>query len=90
MEEREITSPIEIAETFNNYFSNVGDNLAEEIEEHDSGFYLKQTEKSFLLQYPSVGTVFQLLSRIGENKSVGLDNIPNKLLKIAADVIRLL
>ena len=29
--EREITSPIEITETFNNYFSNVGDNLAAEI-----------------------------------------------------------
>ena len=43
-EEREITSPIEIAETFNKYFSNVGDNLAEEIAspEHDPSFYLKQ------------------------------------------------
>ena len=58
--EREITSPIEIDETFNNYFSSVGDNLAAEIAspEHDPSFYLKPTAKSFSLQTPTVDTVF--------------------------------
>ena len=36
---------------------------------------------------PTVDTVHKLLRKIDEKKSVGLDNIPNKLLKIAADVV---
>ena len=35
---------------------------------------------------PTVDTVYRLLRKIDE-KSVGLDSIPNKLLKIAADVV---
>jgi hypothetical protein len=49
--------------------------------------YLKPTDKSFSLQAPQVDTVYQLLSGIDESKSEGLDNIPNKLLKIATTVI---
>ena len=36
---------------------------------------------------PTVDTVHKLLRKIDEKKSAGLDNIPNKLLKIAADVV---
>ena len=36
---------------------------------------------------PTVETVYNLLTKIDEKKSVGLDNIPNRLLKIAADVV---
>ena len=36
---------------------------------------------------PTVETVYKLFTKIDEKKSVGLDNIPNKLLKIAADVV---
>jgi hypothetical protein len=38
-------------------------------------------------QAPQVDTVYQQLSGIDERKSEGFDNIPNKLLKIAATVI---
>jgi hypothetical protein len=84
-----ISTPGEIAETFNSYFSNIGEKLASEIppSEHEPSFYLKPTDKSFSLQAPHVDTVYQLLSGIDEKKSEGLDNIPNKLLKIAATVI---
>jgi hypothetical protein len=86
---QEISTPGEIAETFNSYFSNIGEKLASEIppSEHEPSFYLKPTDKSFSLQAPQVDTVCQLLSGIDEKKSEGLDNIPNKLLKIAATVI---
>ena len=36
---------------------------------------------------PTVETVYKLLTKIDEKKSVGLDNIPHKLIKIAADVV---
>jgi hypothetical protein len=39
------------------------------------------------LQTPTVDTVHRFLSTIDEKKYVGLDKIPNKLLKLAADVI---
>ena len=39
------------------------------------------------MQTPTVDTVHRFLSTIDEKKYVGLDKIPNKLLKLAADVI---
>ena len=87
-EEREITAPEEIAETFNSYFSGIGEKLASDIPApvRDPVFYLKPTDKSFSLKTPSVNTVYQLLTTLDDKKSAGLDNIPNKFLKIAASV----
>ena len=88
-EEREITAPEEIAETFNSYFSGIGEKRYSDIPApvRDPVFYLKPTDKSFSLKTPSVNTVYQLLTTLDDKKSAGLDNIPNKFLKIAASVI---
>ena len=87
--EQVITSPIEIAEAFNNYFSTVGSNLASDIPltKYGPEYYLEPTHSIFSLKPPTVDTVHKLLRKIDEKKSVGLDNILNKLLKIAADVV---
>ena len=55
----------------------------------DPVFYLKPTDKSFSLKTPSVNTVSLSTADyiIDDKKSAGLDNIPNKFLKIAASVI---
>ena len=85
-----VNSPNQMAETFNTYFSNVGSNLSDEIPSSvDSNLedYLDPTDGTFSLQFPSVNTVTRLLKTIDEKKSAGLDNIPNKLLKIAAEVV---
>ena len=86
--EQVITSPTKIAEAFNNYFSTVGSNLASDIPltEYRPEYYLEPTHSIFSLKPPTVDTVYKLLRKIDE-KSVGLDSIPNKLLKIAADVV---
>ena len=85
-----LNSSNQMAEAFDTYFSNVGSNLADEIP-RNSDFkpedYLRPTDKTFSLQLPSVENVKRLLKNIDEKKSVGLDKIPNKLLKIAADVV---
>ena len=87
--DQKITASAEIAEAFNEYFSTVGNNLASEIPTpvHTPEFYLKPTDKAFSLQIPTVDTVYRQLITLDEKKSAGLDNIPNKILKIAADVI---
>ena len=89
MGEEVITSPMEMAETFNSYFTNVGVNLAAKIPppKFIPESYLTPTDKIFSIQIPTITTVCRLLKPIDENKSVGLDNIPNKLLKMAVDVV---
>ena len=89
MGEEVITSPMEMAETFNSYFTNVGVNLAAKIPppKFTPESYLTPTDKIFSIQIPTITTVCRLFKAIDENKSVGLDNIPNKLLKMAADVV---
>ena len=79
-----------MAETFNTYFSNVGSNLSDEIPssvDSNPENYLDPTDGTFSLQFPSVNALTRLLKTIDEKKSAGLDNIPNKLLKIAAEVV---
>ena len=75
-----LDSSNQMAEAFNTYFSNVGSNLADEIPS-TSDF------KTFSVQLPSIENVKRLLKNIDEKKSVGLDKIPNKVLKRAADVV---
>ncbi len=89
VEEQSITSPTEMSEAFNNYFASVGKNLSDEIpsSENEPEVYLNPTDKRFSLKAPTVDTVCNLLRSIDEKKSVGLDKIPNKLLKIAANVV---
>ena len=82
-----VTSSGEMAEIFNSYFSNIGADLAAEIpaSEHKPETYLVSTNKMFNLEIPTIDTIYRLTRK---NLS-GLDKIPNKLLKIAADVIAL-
>ena len=89
MGEEVITSPTEMAEAFNSYFTNVGVNLAAKIPspKFTPEYYLTPTDKIFSIQITTTTTVCRLLKAIDENKSVGLDNIPNKLLKMAADIV---
>ena len=89
MGEQVVTSSGEMAEIFNSYFSDIAADLAAEIpaSEHKPETYLVPTNKTFTLEIPIIDTVYRLLKTIDEKKSSGLDKIPNKLLKIAADVI---
>ena len=49
--------------------------------------YLTPTETSFSLKAPTLNVVYKLLSKLNERKSAGLDNILNKLLKMAATIV---
>jgi hypothetical protein len=82
-----INTPVNIAEALNNHFSSVGENLASEIPNSaaEPEEYLEPAEHSFCIRPPTVDMVYMLLSIINERKAPGLDNIPNKLIKIAAE-----
>ena len=86
-----ITSPTKMAEAFNSYFSNVGVNLAAKIPSPKfiPESYLKPTNKTYSIQTSTIATVCRLLKSIDEKKSLGLVYIPNKLLKVAADLVAL-
>ena len=89
MKEQESTSSAEMAEAFNNYFLSVGKNLADEmpLPENEPEAYLEPIDKTFSWKSSNINTVYNLLLSIDKTKSVGLDRIPNKLLKIASYVV---
>ena len=83
------SNPLDIAETINDHFTNVAQVLAQNIPVVDVNpeSYLKPTDHSFSLQIPSVDIVSNVLSKIDEKKATGLDMIPSKLLKMAANIV---
>ena len=72
-----------------NNFTNIFQTLAREIStvDIDSLFYVKPSFRVFSLERINVQKVSKLVNGIEEWKSTGLDNIPCKLLKVAADVV---
>ena len=89
VDNRAISSPGEMAEAFNEHFTNIGQVLAQEVPtaEVNPEFYLSHTDKAFHLKTPSLDVVFNLLRNIDEKKATGLDMIPSKLLKMAARIV---
>ena len=66
----------------------VRDSLDSQLDsEYKPEAYFIPADKTFNLEIPTIDTVHRLLKTIDEKKSPGLDKIPNKLLKIGADVI---
>ncbi len=85
-----LSSPDEISEGFNTFFSNIGPNLAEEISTPESHFkdFLDKTNSEFAaFQSVSVSHVCLLLRELSGSKATGLDKISSKIIKIAAPVI---
>lgn len=84
--------PPYITEAFNHHFANIGHNLASELSEIgvDRLSYLKPVENKFLFTNIGVQTVHKLIwmtAKKKKKKTTGLDRIPCKLLKIAADIL---
>ena len=79
-----LNSPQEIAEEFNDHFTNIGPNFASEIPPCDipPKSYLIPSNTAFSLQNTS-----QLLKKLSAKKATVFDNIPCNLLKLAADIV---
>ena len=83
----------EIAEAFNDYFVNIGPNLANECpgqsSTNDASFldFCEWNSEEFSFDKISVQNVALTLKSLKASKATGLDKIPAKILKVAADSI---
>ena len=86
-----ISSASEMAEAFNCHFANIGHNLARDIPFADTDTvpesYLISTNVTFSFKSCSPNEVRKLLEKLDTKKSTGLDNLPSRMLKIAAGVL---
>ena len=85
-----LNDPQEIAEGFNEYFSNIGPDLADKIDMSNCNFqtYVKKTTSEFAAFQPTtVNDIFHLLCGLSSNKATGIDKISCKIIKIAAPAI---
>ncbi|CAB4036522.1 Hypothetical predicted protein, partial [Paramuricea clavata] len=85
----QISQPTELAECFNNYFTNIGPDIAKNIDNGDRNFkdYITTTTSSFNFQTVSESNVYRLRLSLNPRKSTGIDKIPAKIIRIAAPVI---
>ena len=85
-----MTNTKDIAEGFNDYFSNIGPDLASKIDTPNLNFqtYIEKAKSEFSAFQPViVSNVYHLLHGLSSNKATGVDKISSKIIKIAAPAI---
>ncbi|CAB4035913.1 Hypothetical predicted protein, partial [Paramuricea clavata] len=90
MGENILNNPQEIVEGFNEYFSNIGPDLASKLDMPKCNFetYVKKSTSEFAAFQPTtVNDIFNLLCGLSSNKATGIDKISCKIIKIAAPAI---
>ena len=90
LNDKNLTTPKDIAEGFNDYFSNIGPELVTEIESSNINFemYAINAKSEFTAFKPViVSHVYRLLLGLSSNKATGIDKISCKIIKLAAPVI---
>ena len=79
-----------LANTFNNFFVNVGSEVNKSIPNTNvspSSYLNNRVESNFLINKTNIAEVMTIILKLDDNKSPGPDDIPIKLLKIAAHII---
>ena len=86
-----LTNPKDIAEVFNDYFANIGQNLASNQTDNinlNIETDVKKAESEFTAFQPvTISQVYQLLTGLSSNKATGVDKISSKIIKIASPAI---
>ena len=86
-----LTDPEEIANHLNKHFASIGSNLASTIptgrENISPEHFLTVKDSSFCLKNIESSRVLKLLKGLNVAKATGIDNISNRILKIAAPII---
>jgi hypothetical protein len=85
LEDTIVSNPKDIANAFNNYFINIGPQLATNIVQPDniafSDYLITPTDHTFDFQRVTTTEVMKVIDNLKNKTSSGLDNISNKLLK---------
>lgn len=91
VKDNKITDPHDIAETINQFFANVGKNLASKLKPIEEDRFLtylgEPTIPSIYLLPSSPKEVTNLIKSLNSDKATGFDDIPPYFLKVAAHVI---
>ena len=85
-----LTCPEDIAEGFNEYFSNIGPKLSSKIDSSNYNFetYIKSAKSEFAAFQPlTVSQISHLLHGLSGNKATGIDTISCKIIKLAAPAV---
>ena len=84
-----LTDPTEIANSFNNFFSEIGPNLSDKLPNSNYApeSYVKSINDDFHFRTITESEVLKLLSTLKTSKTTGHDKISPKLLKDSADII---
>ena len=86
-----INDPIQIANTMNNYFTNIGPELAKKFQnciENDSMKFMGEgTKQSMYLFKTNPNEVKKLISKLNNKKSSGFDELSAKFLKLCSPYI---
>ena len=80
----QFTNPTEVCNTFNDYFTNIGPNLAEQINTNNGHFtqYLSTpSEKSLFFNPTNVHEILDIVKSLNSSRSSGFDGISVCLLK---------
>ena len=83
-----LTNKLDISETFNNYFSNIGKELSSQIPHSNKGFeeYIEPKNVVFEFKPLSTNDVTTALNKLKVSKSSGPDKMSTKILKDANEV----
>ena len=85
-----VTEPGNIADCFNNFFVEIGPNLASNIQHSGKDFYEyldEPTQKSLFMKPVVADEVLKIISKFDQNKSPGHDGIGNLIVKKVAQSI---
>ena len=90
--DREVTNATAVANAFSGFtlhFTSTGEKLASEIDNTNINptSYVKPNNTVFSFTEIQTSDVTHLLRTINSNKGTGLDGIPGKILKLAADIL---
>ena len=85
----EINNPSELANCFNDYFTNIGSDIAKNIPNSDRNFtdYLSEAVNNFKFQVVSESKVHRLLLSLNPCKATGINKIPAKIIHVASPII---
>ena len=86
----DVTEPKEIADTFNSYFAEIGNNLANTVSSTDTTpqqYLNNQTYDTFYLFPTSVSEIEAEISKINVKKATGPYSIPSNILRLLKTVI---
>ena len=84
-----ISGSNEIAETFNEYFSTIGDKIANSVDSGNTHFnsYINKSSTTFEFDTVSVDKVLHSFHAFSSSKAIGVDKIPIKVLKLSIAII---